>query len=84
MISKNDSVRLLSQIVVELELRVLYQTYSRIRENHATPRQMIKIMLYAYMNHIYSSRKVESACRRNVNFMYLLEGVQAPDHSSIV
>ncbi len=83
MIPKDDSVRLLSQTVEELDLKELYQTYSRARENHATPRQMLKVMLYAYMNHIYTSRRIESACRRDVNFMYLLEGIHAPDHSSI-
>lgn len=83
MISKDDSVRLLSQTVEELDLKELYQTYSRIRENHATPRQMLKVMLYANMNHIYSSRRIESSCRRDVNFMYLLEGAHAPDHASL-
>jgi len=35
------------------------------------------------MNCIYSSRKFEQACRRDVNFMYLLDGAPAPDHSTI-
>ena len=35
------------------------------------------------MNNIYSSRKIETACRRDINFMWLLEGSQAPDHSTI-
>lgn len=83
MIPKDDSVRLLGQIVEELDLKELYKTYSRIKENYATPRQMLKVMLYAYMNHIYSSRKIESSCQRDVNFMYLLEGKHAPDHASI-
>lgn len=83
MIPKDDSVRLLSQIIEELNLEELYKTYSRIRENHATPRQMLKVMFYAYMNHIYSSRRIESACRRDINFMYLLEGAHTPDHASI-
>lgn len=83
MIPKDDPVRLLSQIIEELNLEELDQTYSRIRENCATPRQMLKIMLYAYMNRIYSSRGMESACQRDINFMYLLEGIKAPDHSSI-
>lgn len=83
MIPKDDSVRLLSQIVEELNLEELYQTYSRVRENHATPRQMLKVMLYGYMNHIYTSRKIESSCNRDINFMYLLEGAPAPDHSCI-
>jgi IS5 family transposase len=35
------------------------------------------------MNWLYSSRKIERACRRDVNFMYLLEGEAAPDHNTI-
>ncbi|WP_446899885.1 hypothetical protein ACSVC9_14810 [Clostridium sp. LBM24168] len=34
----------------------LYSTYLRIRQNQATPYQMLKIVLYSYMNHNYSSR----------------------------
>ncbi|UZW12987.1 IS1182 family transposase [Clostridium pasteurianum] len=82
MIPDNDSVRLLSQFVEEMDLTDLYSTYSRIRENKVTPRQMLKIVLYSYMNHNYSSRAIELSCRRDVNFMYLLEGSSAPDHST--
>lgn len=35
------------------------------------------------MNNIYSSRKIETACRRDINFMWLLAGTPAPDHSTI-
>ena len=56
-----------------MDLNDLYATYSRIRENQATPCQMLKVILYAYMNRIYSSRPIESACKRDINFMYLLE-----------
>jgi transposase len=35
------------------------------------------------MNGIYSSRKLEQACRRDVNFMYLLGRSPAPDHATI-
>lgn len=83
MIPKNDSVRLLSQVIEEMDLTELYKTYSRIRENQVTPRQMLKIMIYGYMNKIYSSRGMESACRRDINFLYLLEGKPAPDHATI-
>ena len=82
-IPKDDSVRLLSQIVEEMNLEKLYQTYSRIRGNTITPRQLLKIVLYANMNCIYSSREIEKACRRDINFMYLLGGASAPDHSTI-
>lgn len=83
LIPKDDSVRLLSQIVEEMNLEKLYQTYSRIRENQITPRKMLKIILYANMNRIYSSRDIEKACKRDVNFMFLLGGASAPDHSTI-
>jgi len=35
------------------------------------------------MNGIYSSRKIEISCKRDVNFMWLLEGESAPDHTTI-
>ena len=38
LIPKDDSVRLLSQTIEEMNLEKLYQTYSRIRENTITPR----------------------------------------------
>lgn len=44
---------------------------------------MLKVILCAYMNRIYSSREIEKACRRDINFMWLLEGVKVPDHSTI-
>lgn len=81
-IPDNDSVRLLSQFIEEMDLKDLYMTYSRIRENQATPRQMLKIMLYSYMNNHYSSRLMELSCRRDVNFMYLLENSPVPDHAT--
>lgn len=82
MIPDNDSVRLLSQFVEEMDLTDLYSTYSRLRENQATPRQMLKIVLYSYMNHRYSSRLMELSCQRDINFMYLLEDSPVPDHST--
>ncbi|MGO4972925.1 transposase, partial [[Clostridium] aminophilum] len=54
-----------------------------IRKNQASPRQMLKIMIYAAMNGVFSSRAIETACHRDINFMYLLEGMPAPDNSTI-
>jgi hypothetical protein len=44
---------------------------------------MLKIMVYAAMNGIFSSRDIETACRRDINFMFLLEGMPVPDHATI-
>lgn len=81
-IPENDSVRLLSQFVEEMDLEDLYATYSRFRENQATPRQMLKMVLYSYMNRNFASRSMELSCRRDINFMYLLEGSPVPDHAT--
>ena len=82
-IPSDDPVRLVSAFVEEMNLSDLYGTYDRTRKNQATPRQMLKIVIYAAMNRIYSSRDIESACKRDINFMYLLDGAPAPDHSTI-
>lgn len=39
-------------------------------------------MVYAYMDNIYSSRKIEKAMRENINFMWL-SGRQIEDHNTI-
>jgi transposase len=83
MITADDPVRLLSAFVEGMDLSELYKTYDRIRKNQATPRQMLKIMLYASMNRLFSSRDIETACKRDINFMFLLEGMPAPDHFTI-
>ncbi len=58
----------------------LYSTYERI--NSVSPRTLPKIVLYSYMNRDYSSRSMELNCKRDINFMFLLEGVSAPDHAT--
>ena len=82
-IPDNDCVRLLGQFVEELDLSDLYSTYSKVKENQVSPRQMLKIMLYAFHEGNFSSRGIEKACKRDINYMYLLEGRSAPDHATI-
>lgn len=85
LVPENDIVRLISQFVEEMNLTALYDTYERMpSEKYASPEIMLKIMLYAYheRNDI-SSRTIEKNCRRDINYMYLLEGRPAPDHAAI-
>ena len=84
-IPDNDSVRLISQFVEEMDLTALYETYERMpSEKYASPEIMLKVMLYAYHEgKEISSRTIEKNCRRDINYMYLLEGRPAPDHAAI-
>ena len=84
LIPEDESVRLLSHELEELDYTLLYQAYSAKGRNPAVdPKTMFKILTYAYSQNIYSSRKIETACRRDINFMWLLAGQKAPDHSTI-
>lgn len=79
-IPADDFVRLLGQFVEAMDLTDLYSTYERI--NTVSPRTLLKIVLYSYMNGDYSSRSMELNCKRDINFMYLLEGKPVPDHAT--
>lgn len=84
LVPDDDSVRLLSHELEDLDYSLLYQAYSAKGRNPAVdPKTMFKILTYAYSQNIYSSRKIESACRRDINFMWLLAGSKAPDHTTI-
>lgn len=43
---------------------------------------MLKVVLYGYLNNIYSSRKIEQALTDRISFMWL-SGNQTPDHNTI-
>ena len=84
LVPNDDSVRLLSHELEDLDYTKLYQAYSAKGRNPAVdPKTMFKILTYAYSQTIYSSRKIETACKRDINFMWLLAGQKAPDHSTI-
>lgn len=84
LIPADDSVRLLSQILEELDYSKLYQAYSHSGRNPAvTPKNLFKVLVYGYMSGIYTSRGLETACRRDINFMWLLQGQKGPDHNTI-
>lgn len=84
LIPDDDSVRLLSHVLEGLDYTDLYKAYSSKGGKTALePKTMFKILVYAYSQNIYSSRGIEKACRRDINFRWLLAGVDAPDHSTI-
>lgn len=81
-IPENDPVRLLSRICDELDYTDLYRQYYRHWRKH-NPVILFKILLYGYLNGKYSSRDIEESCKRDVCFMWLLDGYPAPDHATI-
>lgn len=84
LVPNDESVRLLSHVLEELDYHDLYKAYSPIGRNPAVePKLMFKILVYAYSQGIYKSRKIEQSCKRDINFLWLLAGAKAPDHTTI-
>lgn len=83
-IPANDSVRLLDEISEELDYSNLFRAYSHIGRKPATnPITLFKILVYGGMDGRHSSRELERACNRDINYIWLLGDEKAPNHSEI-
>ena len=54
--------------------KILVVDSSKGRKSAAEPRIMFKLLVYGYMCGIYSTRKLELACPKNIDFIWLLQG----------
>ena len=81
-VPKNSPARIINQIVDNLDLSKVFDTYKGGGTTAYNPRMMLKVVLYGYLNNIYSSRKIEQALTDRVTFMWL-SGNQTPDHNTI-
>lgn len=81
LIDENDPVWKLTEICDALDYSRLYDEYLR-HWRSIDPVIMFEILVFAYMNGIYSSRGIEQACKTDIRFMWLLQGEPAPDHST--
>ena len=60
----------LSALLEELDYRELYSAYSgMIRKSQVEPRILFEILVLAYMQGVYSSRKIEQLCRNHIQFI---------------
>lgn len=84
LLPENAPVRLTSAQLEELDYTKLCSAYSaKGRKSKVDPRVLFKVMVYGYQCGIYSSRKLEEACRYRVDFMWLLEENPVPDHATL-
>lgn len=81
-INPNDPVFKLIEICDELDYTELYRVYLR-RWRKIDPATMFEVLVFAYMNGIYSSRDIERACHNDIRFMWILQDAPAPDHATI-
>ncbi len=69
-IPADDSVRLLDEMMEEMNYTALARAYKRTGRPPATnPVTMMKILLYASMEGNFSSHGIASSCNRDINYI---------------
>jgi len=82
LIPSGHLVRLVNSAIDGMDLEPILNTYEGGGSSTYHPRMMLKALVYAYIEKIYSSRKIEKALKENICFMWLC-GMQQPDHNTI-
>ncbi|MDO4210028.1 MAG: IS1182 family transposase [bacterium] len=81
-IADNDPVRIVNAVVEGLDLDNFRKLYKEGGRSPYHPKMMLKVILYAYMNNIYSCRKIEHLLLRDIHFIWLA-GYEKPDFITI-
>jgi transposase len=75
-------VRVVDGAIERMDLKPLLRQYAGGGTSSYHPKMMLKVLVYAYAQQIYSSRQIAKALRENVNFMWL-SGNSHPDFRTI-
>ena len=81
-IPDDDPVRVIDAIIDGLDLQEIKGLYKEMGRYPYHPQMMLKAIIYAYMNNIYSCRKIEQMLRWDVRFIWL-SGYEKPDFVTI-
>jgi len=82
LIPEKHLVREVNRLIDNMDHRELEATYGERGPKSYDPVMMIKILVYAYAQKIYSSRQIAKAVRENIYFIWLAGGNQ-PDFRTI-
>ena len=76
LIPENHMVRVVDRAIESMNTHPLFDRYPGGGTSAYNPVMMLKVIVYAYADKIYSSRKISKATRENINFMWLTGNVQ--------
>jgi transposase len=82
LIAKDHLVRVVNRAIDALDLTPLVARYQGGGTSSYHPQMMLKVLVYAYTQRIYSSRQIAKALRENVHFMWL-SGRSQPDFRTL-
>ena len=75
-------VRVVNAAIEKVDLSALMAQYKGGGTSSYHPKMLLKVLVYAYTQQLYSSRKIAKALRENIYFMWL-SGNQQPDFRTI-
>lgn len=81
-IAEHHPVRVVNRVIEQINITPLEKKYQGGGTSSYHPKMLLKVMVYAYLTNIYSSRKMEEALQQNIHFMWL-SGMSEPDHNTL-
>lgn len=83
-IEQDNEVRIIDLFVESISLQDFKFIIKTTKEGRPAyhPKDLLKLFVYGYLNHIRSSRQLEKECKRNIELMWLMKQL-TPDHNTI-
>ena len=81
-IPKIHLVRIVNEAVEKIDLTPLVSKYKGGGTSSYHPKMLLKVLIYAYVEKIYSSRRIAKALRENIHFMWI-SGENRPDFRTL-
>lgn len=82
MIPSNHKARVVNDVIDKLDISAIEAQYKGGGTSIFHPRMMLKVITYAYLDNIFSGRKIETLLGENVVYMWL-SGMNRPDFRTI-
>ena len=83
-VEQNNEVRIIDLFIESIsvtDFKFVIKTTTEGRPAYH-PKDLLKLYVYGYLNHIRSSRLLEKECKRNIEVMWLMKEL-VPDHNTI-
>jgi len=74
LIDKNDVVFVLNDVIEQMNIDKILETYSPLGTDSYHPKMMLKILMYGYIRKKYSSRLIAEAVNCDIKFIWLAGG----------
>ena len=82
LVPENHMVRVVDAVIDRLDISEILSTYRGGGNSAFNPKMMLKVLVFAYLSNVYSSRRIEELLRRDIYFMWLA-GMRRPDFRTI-